>query len=143
MRDMRTSAPYAWQPGGVAGHERNLPWPSTRGDRMENAAPAHERGVHGVIAVRVLFADDVADARAVFLYACPVVPSRAWLQMRRCKGSSSAYVGQRAATMTLRRSRERLAHIVFEFRKNFARDLVMEGRKKVRNSSREPNRKPV
>ena len=103
---------------------------------------AHQRVVHGVVAVRVVFADDVADdARGFLVGLVPVVSELAHgVQDAAVHGLQAvAHVGQRAADDHAHGVVEiRLAHLVFEIHgKNFARDFVhgrRRARKKVRNS---------
>jgi hypothetical protein len=97
---------------------------------------AHERVVHGVVAVRVVLADDVADdARGFLVGLVPVVAELA----HRMKDAAMhgletvANVGQRAADDDAHGVVEiRLAHLVFEVHGHyFARYFVhAEGRKK-------------
>ena len=104
---------------------------------------AHQRVVHGVVAVRVVLADDVADhAGGLLVGLVPVVTELAHgMQDAPVHGLQAvANIGQRAADDDAHGVVEiRLAHLVFEIHgKNFARDFVhgrfVEGPKKVRNS---------
>ena len=107
----------------------------THGKRLRHA---HERVVHGVVAVRVVFADDVADDACRFLVGLvPVVSELAHgVQDAPVHGLQAvADIGQRAADDDAHGVVEiRLAHLVFEIHgKNFARDFVhgrCEGPKK-------------
>ena len=90
---------------------------------------AHDRVVHGGVAVRVVFADDVADdARGLLVGLVPVVAELAHrVQDAAMHGLQAvAHVGQRAAHDHAHGVVEiRLAHLVFEIHgKNFARDFV-------------------
>jgi hypothetical protein len=102
---------------------------------------AYQRVVHGVVAVRVVLADDVADhARRFLIGLVPVVAQLAHgMQDAAVHGLQAvANVRQRAPHDDTHGVVEiRLAHLVFEVHgENFARDFVhVRARKKVRDSS--------
>ena len=93
---------YRWRRAGRS-IEPKLPWPSTSGTRIDQSWVMGERLVDRGVAVRVVFAHDVADDLGPLAVGTPGDEAASWrvedLAVDRLQ--PVAHVGQARATITL------------------------------------------